>query len=88
MTLFFGICFFLYFLKFSAGRGYCPARVRVLANLCTFVLSARICNNLVTDLRARTKVCKICQLRRAIFSVFYNNSQSNFAVLLISIFSF
>ena len=30
-----------------------------------------------------TNIYKICQLRRAIFSSFYNNFQPNFAILLI-----
>jgi hypothetical protein len=31
---------------------------------------------------------KICKLRKAIFFAFYNISQPNFAILLISLFSF
>ena len=32
-----------------------------------------------------TNIYKICELHRAIFSSFYNNSQPNFAILLILI---
>ena len=35
-----------------------------------------------------TKVYQICKLCKAIFSVFYNISQPNFAILLILVSSF
>jgi hypothetical protein len=34
-----------------------------------------------------TKVYKICKLCKAIFSAFYNISQSNFAILLILVYA-
>ena len=43
---------------------------------------------MVTISARNTNILKICKLRKAIFSVFYNISQPNFAILLISLFMF
>jgi hypothetical protein len=43
---------------------------------------------MVTISARNTNILKICKLRKAIFSVFYNISQLNFAILLISLCSF
>jgi hypothetical protein len=56
-----------------------------------FVLRAEIVTifelKMVTISARNTNILKICKLRKAIFSVFYNISQPNFAILLISIFT-
>jgi hypothetical protein len=44
--------------------------------------------NVVAISARNTKVYKICELCKAIFSAFYNISQSNFAILLILVSSF
>jgi hypothetical protein len=43
---------------------------------------------MVTISARNTNILKICKLRKAIFSLFYNISQPNFAILLISLCSF
>jgi hypothetical protein len=43
---------------------------------------------MVTISARNTNILKICKLRKAIFSVFYNISLPNFAILLISLCSF
>jgi hypothetical protein len=57
-----------------------------------FVLRAEIVAifepKMVTISARNTNILKICKLRKAIFSVFYNISQPNFALLLISLCSF
>jgi hypothetical protein len=58
-----------------------------------FVLRAEIATifgpNVVVISARNTKVCKICELCKAIFSAFYNISQPpNFAILLILVCSF
>ena len=45
-------------------------------------------SKMVTISARNTNVYKICKLRRAIFSVFYNISPPNFAILLILTSSF
>ena len=45
-------------------------------------------SKMVTFSARNTIIYKICKLRRAIFSVFYNISPPNFAILLILTFSF
>jgi hypothetical protein len=58
----------------------------------TFVLRAEIATifgpNVVAISARDTKVYKICELCKALFSAFYNISQPNFAILLISVRSF
>jgi hypothetical protein len=44
--------------------------------------------NVVAISARKTKVYKICELYKAIFSAFYNISQPNFAILLILVCSF
>ena len=57
-----------------------------------FVLRAEIVDifepKMVTISARNTNILKMCKLRKAIFSVFYNISQPNFALLLISLCSF
>jgi hypothetical protein len=57
-----------------------------------FVLRAEIVTifepKMVTISARNTNILKICKLRKAVFSAFYNISQPNFAILLISLFSF
>ena len=45
-------------------------------------------NGIVAISARNTKVYKICELCKAIFSAFYNISQPNFAILLILVCSF
>ena len=45
-------------------------------------------SKMVTFSARNTNVYKICKLRRAIFSIFYNISPPNFAILPILISSF
>jgi hypothetical protein len=56
-----------------------------------FVLRAEIVtifgSKMVTISARNTNLLKICKLRKAVFSVFYNISQPNFAILLILISS-
>jgi hypothetical protein len=60
--------------------------------LYTFVLRAEIATTFGPKMAAisarNTKVHKICELCKAIFSAFYNISQPNFAILLILVCSF
>jgi hypothetical protein len=60
--------------------------------LYTFVLCVEIATtfgpNVVVISACNTKVYKICELCKAIFSAFYNISKPNFAILLISVCSF
>jgi hypothetical protein len=60
--------------------------------LYTFVLRAKIATifgpNVVAISARNTKVSKICELYKAIFSAFYNISKPNFAILLILVCSF
>jgi hypothetical protein len=44
-------------------------------------------SKMVTVSARNTNIYKICKLRKAIFSVFYNISQPNFTILLILISS-
>jgi hypothetical protein len=57
-----------------------------------FVLCAEIVTifepKMATISARNTNILKICKLRKAIFSVFYNISPPNFAILLISLCSF
>jgi hypothetical protein len=57
-------------------------------NVVYFALRAEIATivgpNVLAISARDTKVHKICQLCKAIFSAFYNISQPNFAILLIS----
>ena len=57
-----------------------------------FVLRAEIVTifepKMVTISARNTNILKICKLRKGIFSAFYNISQPNSAILLISLFSF
>ena len=62
-------------------------------SLYAFVLRAEIAtifdpNHVVAISARNTKVYKICELCKAIFSAFYNMSQPNFAILLILVCSF
>ena len=43
---------------------------------------------MVTISARNANILKMCKLRKAIFSVFYNILQPNFAILLISLCSF
>jgi hypothetical protein len=60
--------------------------------LYTFVLRAEIATisgpNVVAISARNTKVYKICELCKAIFSAFYNISQPDIAILLILLRSF
>jgi hypothetical protein len=60
--------------------------------LYTFVLRAEIAiifgPNVVGISVRNTKVYKICELCKAMFSAFYNISEPNFAILLILVCSF
>ena len=57
-----------------------------------FVLHAEIVTifepKMVTISARNTNIYKICKIRKAIFSVFYNILRPNFAILLISLCSF
>ena len=57
-----------------------------------FVLRAEIVTifepKMVTISARNTNILKICKLRKAIFSVFYNISQPNFAILLNNFITF
>jgi hypothetical protein len=59
--------------------------------LYTFVLRAEIATThgpkMVAISARNTKVYKICDLCKAIFSAFYNISQPNFAILLILVYA-
>jgi hypothetical protein len=56
-----------------------------------FVLRAEIVTifepKMVTIAARNANILKICKLRKAIFSTFYNISKPNFAILLTSLFS-
>jgi hypothetical protein len=66
--------------------------LRSLRIFSMFVLRAEIVTifepKMVTISARNTNILKICKLRKAIFSVFYNISQPNLAILLISLCSF
>jgi hypothetical protein len=63
-----------------------------LQSLYTFVLRAEIATTfgpkMVAISARNTKVYKICELCKAIFSAFYNILQPNFAILLTLVCSF
>ena len=65
--------------------------LRSLQILYMLVLRAEIVtifgSKMVTISARNTNILKICKLRKAIFSVFYNISQPNFAILVILISS-
>ena len=67
--------------------------LRSLHTFSIFVLRAEIVtinisgSKMVTISARNTNILKICKLRKAIFSAFYNISQPNFAILLILISS-
>ena len=60
--------------------------VRSLQILCVFVLRAEVLttfgSKVVVFSARNTKIYKICKLRTAIFSAFYNISRPNFVILL------
>ena len=67
-------------------------RLQNLQILYTLVLRAEIATifvpNVVAISKRNTKVYKICELCKAIFSTFYNISQPNFAISLTLVCSF
>jgi hypothetical protein len=56
--------------------------------LYTSVLRVEIATIFSLNVVAITKVYKICELCKAVFSAFYNTSQPNFAILIILVCSF